>query len=33
MRYASYQLDGTTWCGVVGPEGLHPLPAGLAGPD
>ena len=33
MRYASYQLDGTTWCGVVGPDGLHPLPAGLTGLD
>ena len=27
MRYASYQLEGTTWCGVVRPDGLHPLPA------
>jgi 2-keto-4-pentenoate hydratase/2-oxohepta-3-ene-1,7-dioic acid hydratase in catechol pathway len=33
MRYASYQLDGTTWCGVVGPEGLHPLPVGMTGLD
>ncbi len=33
MLYASYVLDGTTWCGVVGPDGLHPLPAGVTGLD
>lgn len=33
MRYASYQLEDTTRCGVVGPDGLHPLPAGMTGLD
>lgn len=31
MRFASYQLEGTTWCAVAGPHGLHPLPAGMTG--
>jgi len=31
MRYASYELEGTTRCAVVGPQGLHPLPAGMTG--
>jgi 2-keto-4-pentenoate hydratase/2-oxohepta-3-ene-1,7-dioic acid hydratase in catechol pathway len=33
MRYASYELEGTTRCAVVGPQGLHPLPAGITGLD
>jgi 2-keto-4-pentenoate hydratase/2-oxohepta-3-ene-1,7-dioic acid hydratase in catechol pathway len=31
MRYASYQVEGTSRCAVVGPDGLHPLPVGLTG--
>ena len=28
MRFATYELDGTAWAGVVSDAGVHPLPAG-----